>query len=178
MKLIILDRDGVINHDSDLYIKSPDEWHQIDGSFEALRLLTQAGYQIAIATNQSGLARGLFSTETLNAIHSKMCQGANAEGGNINYIAFCPHGPDEGCLCRKPKTGLLEQISIHYKTHLNKVPFIGDSFKDIQAGRQMGCHPILVLTGKGLETYKKHEAELNDIEIQHNLLAAVQSLLK
>lgn len=155
MKLIILDRDGVINYDSDKFIKSPDEWIPIPGSLEAIARLNQAGYRVVVSTNQSGLARGLFSIETLNAIHQKMHRAAQQVGADIDAIFFCPHAADDNCDCRKPKPGMLQEISKRFDIHLKGVPTIGDSLRDLQAGFIVGCTPYLVLTGKGEKTLEK-----------------------
>lgn len=148
-KLIILDRDGVINHDSDHYIKSPDEWIPIPGSLEAIAKLSQAGYQIAVATNQSGIGRGLYDTDTLNAIHQKLHQLLGKVGGYIDAIFFCPHVDSDQCDCRKPLPGLMQQIAKRYNVSLIGVPIVGDSVRDLVAGVALGAEPHLVLTGKG-----------------------------
>lgn len=152
MKLIILDRDGVINHDSDLYIKSPDEWRPIAGSLDAIARLTQWGYRVIVATNQSGIGRGLFEMDTLNAIHDKMFKAVAQAGGRIDAVFFCPHTNADKCSCRKPKPGMLEEIATRYNAELEGVPAIGDSLRDLQAAEAMGAQPMLVLTGKGKKT--------------------------
>lgn len=149
MKLAILDRDGVINFDSDLYIKSPAEWRPIPGSIEAIARLNQGGYRVAVATNQSGIGRGLFDMATLNAINDKMMEMVFRHGGRIDALFFCPHKPDEACGCRKPRTGMLEEIGARFHADLAAVPCVGDSLKDLQAADAVGAQPILVLTGKG-----------------------------
>jgi D-glycero-D-manno-heptose 1,7-bisphosphate phosphatase len=149
MALIILDRDGVINEDSDLYIKSPDEWHPIPGSLAAIAKLTDAGNAIAIATNQSGVGRGLYSLATLAAIHHKMQTAIEAEGGRVTLICFCPHTPDDLCDCRKPKPGLFLQISDLLKVDLTEAIMVGDHLRDLTPAESVGCAPILVKTGKG-----------------------------
>lgn len=176
MKLIILDRDGVINHDSDDYIKSPDEWLPIAGSIDAIARLNHAGYTIAVATNQSGLGRGYFDISTLNAMHEKMHLLVNQAGGHIDGVFFCPHLPADQCNCRKPLPGLLFQISRRFSTSLENVPFIGDSTSDIEAARLAGAKPVLVRTGKGAKTEQKLE-ESSDLPIFDNLEQAVISLL-
>jgi D-glycero-D-manno-heptose 1,7-bisphosphate phosphatase len=148
-KLIILDRDGVINHDSDHYIKSPDEWIPIPGSLDAIAKLNQAGYHIAVATNQSGISRGLYDMDTLNAIHEKLHRLLAKVGGQIDAIFFCPHTDADQCTCRKPLPGLMAQISERYGISLNGVPIVGDSVRDLTAGVLLGAEPHLVLTGKG-----------------------------
>jgi D-glycero-D-manno-heptose 1,7-bisphosphate phosphatase len=152
MKLAILDRDGVVNQDSDAYIKSPAEWRAIPGSIEAIARLNQGGYRIAIASNQSGIGRGLFDMATLNAINDKMMEMVFRHGGRIDAIFFCPHTPDDGCSCRKPRTGMYEEIAARFHTELKGVPCIGDALKDLQAAEAVGAQPILVLTGKGRKT--------------------------
>ena len=152
MKLVILDRDGVINFDSDQYIKSPSEWRPIPGSIEAIARLNQNGYRIAVATNQSGIGRGLFDMATLNAMNDKMMELVFRQGGRIDALFFCPHTAMEDCNCRKPRTGMLEEIAARFHTELKGVPSIGDSLKDLQAAETVGAQPILVLTGKGTRT--------------------------
>ena len=148
MKLVILDRDGTINHDSDDYIKSPEEWVALDGALEAIARLNHAGWHTVVATNQSGLARGLFGIETLNAIHAKMNRELAEVGGRIDAVFFCPHGPDEGCACRKPRPGLFSMIGERYGLDLGAVHVVGDKLGDLQAGASVGCIPHLVRTGK------------------------------
>lgn len=177
MKLIILDRDGVINKDSDAYIKSPDEFIPLPGSLEAIARLKQAGYTIAVATNQSGIARGYYDETTLAAMHEKLAHLLDEKGGGVDYIAYCPHGPDDNCTCRKPLPGLLYEIRDHFKTDLTDVPMIGDSLRDIQAARTVGGFPILVKTGKGETTLAKASEELTDVPVYSNLAAAVDALL-
>jgi D-glycero-D-manno-heptose 1,7-bisphosphate phosphatase len=152
MNLVILDRDGVINYDSAKYIKTPDEWKPIPGSLEAISRLNQAGYHVVVATNQSGVARGLFDMETLNAIHDKMIDALAQQGGRIDAIFFCPHANEARCNCRKPGTGLFEEIQQRYNTPLSHVPAIGDSLRDLTAAAKVGAQPMLVLTGKGRKT--------------------------
>ncbi len=177
MKLVILDRDGVINHDSASYIKSPDEWKPIAGSLEAIALLNQAGYRVLIATNQSGVGRGLFDMATLNAIHDKMHRALGLVGGHVDGIFYCPHASDAGCACRKPRPGLLDEISKRFGVSLEGVPFIGDSLRDLQAGAAVGAQPVLVLTGKGKKTRK--DGDLPEGTVIHaDLAEAVRSLLQ
>lgn len=152
MKLIILDRDGVINHDSEVFIKSPEEWKPIPGSLEAIARLNQWGYRAVVATNQSGVGRGLFDMATLNAIHDKMIKAAAQAGARIEAVFFCPHAADAGCECRKPKSGMLREIAHRYNTDLTGVPAVGDSLRDLQSAAAVGATPILVLTGKGEKT--------------------------
>lgn len=152
MKVAILDRDGVINQDSHAFIKSPEEWIALPGSLDAIARLTEAGWRVVVASNQSGIARGLFSMDTLNAIHSKMRRELAQAGGNIDAIFICPHGPDEGCNCRKPAPGLFLDIARRYDLNLADVPAAGDSLRDLQAAYAVGCTPYLVLTGNGRKT--------------------------
>lgn len=154
-KLIILDRDGVINHDSDEFIKSPDEWLPIPGSLEAVARLNQAGYRVVVCTNQSGVARGYFNIVTLNEIHQKMHRLAKQAGAEIDAVFFCPHAADDNCDCRKPKPGMLREVAERYSVNLKGVPTVGDSLRDLQAGFVAGCVPYLVLTGKGEKTRDK-----------------------
>jgi D-glycero-D-manno-heptose 1,7-bisphosphate phosphatase len=150
--LIILDRDGVINHDSDNYIKSPEEWKPIDQSLEAISKLKHAGWVVVVATNQSGVERGLFDINTLHAIHNKMMAAVTEKGGHIDSVFFCPHAPASGCDCRKPASGLLKDIAQRFGIPLNNVPVVGDSLRDLQAGAELGCSLWLVKTGKGERT--------------------------
>ena len=158
MTLVILDRDGVINYDSDQYIKSPAEWKPLPGSIEAIALLTHSGYRIAVASNQSGIGRGLFDMATLNAMNDKMMEMVFRAGGRIDALFFCPHTDAEKCNCRKPKTGMFEEIAARMHTELKGVPCVGDALRDLQAAEAVGGQPILVLTGKGRKT--KEEGEL------------------
>ncbi|MCU7850698.1 MAG: D-glycero-beta-D-manno-heptose 1,7-bisphosphate 7-phosphatase [Candidatus Thiodiazotropha sp. (ex Monitilora ramsayi)] len=177
MKLVILDRDGVINQDSDNFIKSPDEWIPIEGSLNAITRLNHAGYKVYVATNQSGLARRLFNIETLHAIHNKMMQAVKSMGGTIEAILFCPHGPLDDCDCRKPKPGLYLEIGKRSSDSLRGVPVIGDSFRDLEAALDVGARPILVRTGKGKKTIREQRELLQDIEIYQDLADAVDHLL-
>jgi D-glycero-D-manno-heptose 1,7-bisphosphate phosphatase len=149
MKLVILDRDGTINQDSDDYIKSPEEWLPLPGALEAIARLNHAGWHVVIASNQSGLGRGLFDLATLNAMHTKMHKLLGAVGGRVDAVFYCPHTPEEGCRCRKPLPGLFEQIGDRYSVDLSAVHAVGDSLRDVQAAASAGCKPHLVLTGKG-----------------------------
>jgi D-glycero-D-manno-heptose 1,7-bisphosphate phosphatase len=155
MKLIILDRDGVINFDSDQFIKSPEEWKPIPGSLEAIARLCQADYRVVVATNQSGIGRGLFDMPMLNAIHDKMHKACALVGGRIDAVFFCPHTNDSNCGCRKPKSGMLEEIANRYGVSLKGVPAVGDSLRDLEMAVRMEAQPILVLTGKGTKTQAK-----------------------
>lgn len=155
-RYVLLDRDGVINHESDAFIKSPEEWLPIEGSLEGIALLNEYGYKVVVITNQSGLARGLFDAATLEKIHAKMRRMAEQKGGKIDAIYFCPHGPDDDCNCRKPKPGLLEQFAADNDVSLSGMAVIGDSLRDLQAAQAVGASPILVKTGKGQETLHKN----------------------
>ncbi|NYT63181.1 D-glycero-beta-D-manno-heptose 1,7-bisphosphate 7-phosphatase [Alcaligenaceae bacterium] len=176
MKLAILDRDGVINQDSNAFIKSPDEWLALPGSLEAIARLSRAGWRVVIASNQSGVARGLFSMDTLNAIHAKMRRELAAVGGSIDAIFVCPHGPDDGCVCRKPKPGMFLDIARRYDTDLKSVPAVGDSLRDLQAASQAGCTPWLVLTGNGKKTWDNSDVPAGT-QIRDNLAAVVDAWL-
>lgn len=177
-KLIILDRDGVVNEDSDAYIKTPDEWHPLPGSADAIARLNRAGYRVVVATNQSGLARGLFDTTTLEAIHARMVDHLAEAGARLDGIYVCPHGPDDGCDCRKPAAGLIDQIVADYG-EVAGVPLVGDSLRDLQAGVARGCRPVLVLTGKGRRTLDKGLPEnLGPVAVYDSLARFVDQFLK
>jgi len=180
LKLIILDRDGVINEDSDNYIKSADEWVPIPGSIEAIADLSKAGYTVVVATNQSGLNRGLFSPDDLSAMHNKLCGLVESAGGKIDGIYYCPHRPEELCICRKPNTGLLDNIASEWGS-IEGIPFVGDSLKDLQVAEKMNCQGILVRTGKGQKTEyqlkQQPDSTLSEVSIFSNLNAVVQSIL-
>lgn len=148
MKLIILDRDGTINEDRDDYVKSPQEWVPLPGALEAIARLNHAGWHTVLATNQSGLGRGLFDMAMLNEMHARMNQLLARHGGRIDAVFFCPHAPEDQCDCRKPLPGLLLQIGERYGVNLSEVPMVGDSLRDIQAGQAAGCPTHLVRTGK------------------------------
>ena len=152
MKLVILDRDGTINHDSDNFVKSLEEWQPIEGSLEAIARLTQADYRIAVATNQSGIARGLFDTSTLIAIHNNLQRAVTQVGGRIDAFFFCPHAADSACECRKPKPGMLLEIASRFNVSLGSVYMVGDALRDLEAAAAAGAKPVLVLTGKGKKT--------------------------
>lgn len=181
MKLVILDRDGVINADSENFIKNADEWVPIPGALDAIARLTAAGYHVAVATNQSGLSRGLFGLDELEAIHHKMCTQVEAAGGLISAIFYCPHLPDEHCTCRKPAPGMLDAIARELDCSLSGVAVIGDSLRDLQAAVQRDCAPILVRTGKGAtsETALAQQTDhvLRDAPVYDDLAAAVDALL-
>jgi len=175
-KLVVLDRDGVINEDSDDFIKSVDEWHALPGSLEAIASLYKAGYQVAVATNQSGVGRGLFSVDTLWDIHQKMLAEVLDAGGFIQRIFFCLHTPDDNCNCRKPKPGLLYQAAELFACGFNNMVVIGDSERDLQAARAVGARAILVRTGNGAAT-EKALAEDDELEVYDDLAAAVNALV-
>ncbi|MDR2787931.1 MAG: D-glycero-beta-D-manno-heptose 1,7-bisphosphate 7-phosphatase [Candidatus Accumulibacter sp.] len=177
MRLIILDRDGVINFDSDHFIKSPAEWKPIPGSLEAIARLTQAGYRVVIASNQSGIDRGLFDMDTLNAIHNKMHQAVNVAGGRIDAIFYCPHSSESNCDCRKPKPGMFERIAARFNVDLTETHAVGDSLRDLQAAATAGARPVLVLSGYGKNTQKEGNLPENTLVFE-NLAAVVEHLLK
>lgn len=176
MKLIILDRDGVINEDSPDYVKGPDEWHAIPGSLQAIARLHQAGWTVVVASNQSGLARGLFDISALTAIHLKLRKELAQLSGAVDSFFVCPHGPDDGCLCRKPLPGLFHDIARRYDVDLTDVPTVGDSLRDIQAGASAGCRPWLVQTGNGPKTLQQGKLPDNTQVVQH-LAEAVEQIL-
>ena len=151
MKLVILDRDGTINVQSDDFIKSAEEWQPLPGALEAIAQLNHAGWHVVVVSNQSGLGRGLFDVAALNAMHTKLHKQLAAVGGRIDAIFYCPHSPEEKCNCRKPLPGLFEQIGERYGVDLKQVPTVGDNLRDLQAGVAAGCEPHLVLTGKGAQ---------------------------
>ena len=176
MKLVILDRDGVINEDSVNFIKTPNEWIPIQDSLESIALLNQSGFKVVIATNQSGISRGLFDVSTLNLIHEKMFKLLSQQGGHIDAIFFCPHRAEENCECRKPKTGMLKEIAHRFSINLKNVPAIGDSLRDLQAFDTAGAQPSLVKTGKGEETLAKGGLPKNTW-ICENLAEATQRII-
>jgi D-glycero-D-manno-heptose 1,7-bisphosphate phosphatase len=176
IKLIVLDRDGVINHDSAQFIKSPDEWRPIPGSLEAIARLNHAGYRVVVATNQSGIGRGLFDMATLNAIHEKMHRALALVGGRIDALYYCPHTADAQCECRKPNTGMLKEIGVRYGVDMSGVPCIGDSVRDLVAADAVGGQPMLVLTGKGEQTLRAGNFPKNTV-IFPDLAFAASALL-
>jgi len=177
MKLVILDRDGVINYDSAAFIKSPQEWRPIPGSLEAIARLNQAGYRVVVATNQSGVGRGLFEMATLNAIHDKMHRALAQFGARIDAVFFCPHAQEAECACRKPRAGLLEEIGRRLNQELRDVPAIGDAQRDLEAAAAVGAKPILVLTGKGQKT--RREGKLPPgTQVYANLAEAVDAIIR
>ena len=176
MKLVILDRDGVINQDSANFIKNSNEWIALPGSLEAIALLNQSGFRVVIATNQSGIARGLFDMATLNAIHDKMHRALAQIGGRIDAMFYCPHAADDNCHCRKPKTGMIEDIARRFSVDLSEVYAVGDSLRDLQAFHDAGCKPILVRSGKGEETLAAGSLPKNTL-IFADLAEAVQHII-
>jgi D-glycero-D-manno-heptose 1,7-bisphosphate phosphatase len=152
VKLVILDRDGTINHDSEQFIKSPNEWRPIDGSLEAIARLAQANYRIVVATNQSGIARGLFDTATLVAIHDTLQRAVMQAGGRIDAFFFCPHSADSACACRKPQPGMLLEVARRFNISLKDTYMVGDALRDVEAAAAAGAKPVLVLTGRGRRT--------------------------
>ena len=176
MKLVLLDRDGVINHDSDRVIKSPEEWIPIPGSLEAIARLNREGYRVVVISNQSGIARGLFDTDTLAKIHVKMIEAIRAKGGEIEAIFFCPHGPDDGCRCRKPLPGLFQEVADRLKVSLGGVYAVGDEERDILAARALAAQPVLVRTGKGRRTARRSK-QLKDTPVYDDLAAFADALL-
>ena len=187
MKLVILDRDGVINQDSPDFIKSPEEWIPIDGSLEAIGRLSQAGYEVVILTNQSGVGRGLISPDMLSQIHVRMLDYVQQYGGKIQIILFCPHHPDDDCDCRKPKAGLYQELIERLNVNLVNSYSVGDSLRDLLAAKTAGATPVLVKTGNGRKTLKEikkdpelvdEELPLEDLVIYDNLAKFVDALLK
>lgn len=184
MKLIILDRDGVINHDSAEYIKSAEEWIPIDGSIEAIVRLYKAGFTVVVATNQAGLARGKFELDDLEAMHEKLTQLVEEQGAELAAIFYCPHHPDDKCKCRKPLPGMLDAIEAEFNTSVESCYFVGDSLRDLQAGIAKGCKPALVKTGNGEATLAQlQNAELADsvtlsqVQVFDNLAAAADFII-
>ena len=176
-RLVVLDRDGVINQESADYVRSADEWVPLEGSIEAIARLSNAGFSVAIASNQSGLARGFFDTKALADMHSKLHALVANAGGRIEHIAICPHGPDDNCDCRKPLPGLLHQISTTLNISLVNAPVIGDSLRDLKAAQSAGAQPILVRTGNGRKTECNLPAGLATIDVYDDLATAASALL-
>jgi D-glycero-D-manno-heptose 1,7-bisphosphate phosphatase len=175
MKIVLLDRDGVINKERESYIKSASEWEPLEGSIEAIAALYQAGFKIFVITNQSGLARGFFDSEALDAMHEKMCAMVVNAGAKISQIYYCPHHPDDLCNCRKPATGMLEQLMREHQCTLDNAYFVGDTIKDIGAAKNIGATPILVETGKGKTTAASHD--LTGVTVYADLLAASHAII-
>ncbi len=175
-KLVVLDRDGVINHDSDDYIKSAEEWLPIAGSLEAIARLNHAGYRVVVTTNQSGLARGYFQLDDFYAMNQKLHRLLRQVGGHLDGLFYCPHSPDDDCDCRKPKPGLLHDVAKRLKVDLKGVPSVGDSLRDLQAAQAVGAKPVLVLTGKGQRTVRDLSA-VGEVPVYDDLAAFVDDLL-
>lgn len=148
MKLVILDRDGTINHERDDYIKSAEEWVPLPGAMEAIARLNHAGWHVVVATNQSGIGRGLFDMAALNAMHAKMHQILARHGARVDAVFFCPHTPEDQCTCRKPQPGLFNMIGERFGVSLDGVPMVGDLPRDVLAAQSVGCEPHLVRTGQ------------------------------
>lgn len=181
MKVVVLDRDGVINEDSDAFVKTLDEWIPIDGSIDAIARLYEHGFTIAVATNQSGIGRGLISEDAVEQMHEKLLELVREAGGDIATIAYCPHKPDDYCDCRKPQSGLFDQIAATIGCDLEGAWTIGDSLRDLQAGVARGCIPILVRTGKGANTemqLEEHADEFEGVEVFDNLDEAADYLIQ
>lgn len=176
MKLVILDRDGVINQDNDNFIKNPDEWIPLPGSLEAIALLNKHGFRIAVATNQSGVARGLYDIETLDAIHDKMYEALAEVDGQIDTLLYCPHIADDECDCRKPKSKMVEDIGKQFSADLKNIPAVGDALRDLQAFANAGCQAMLVLTGKGEQTLANGNLPENTL-IFDDLAGAAQYII-
>ncbi len=176
-RLVILDRDGVINHDSDDFVKTPDEWLPIDGSIGAIAKLSSAGFTVAVATNQSGIGRKFLDKPALDAMHQKLRSLVKDAGGDVDRIVYCPHRPDDGCDCRKPAPGLYQRLSRHYGVPLDGVPVVGDSERDLVAARAMNARPILVLTGKGAKTARDLRRRGDDVETFADLDAVATALI-
>jgi D-glycero-D-manno-heptose 1,7-bisphosphate phosphatase len=176
--LIILDRDGVINRDSKEFVKNADEWLPLPGSIGAIADLSRGGFTVAVASNQSGLARGLLDRNDLRAMHRKLRRLVAAEGGRVDRIVVCPHGPDDGCTCRKPAPGLLQRLARHYRTSLEGVPVVGDSLRDLRAAAAVGATPLLVRTGNGRKTLASLPDELCSVAVFDDLAAVAASLIR
>tara|TARA_R110000782_G_scaffold91456_14_gene174706 strand:- start:1848 stop:2408 length:561 start_codon:yes stop_codon:yes gene_type:complete len=177
VRLVVLDRDGVINRESADFVKSAAEWQPLEGSIKAIAALSKGGFRVAVASNQSGLARGLFDYGALYAMHEKMRDLVTAAGGRIDHIAICPHGPDADCECRKPRPGLLLQIGKHFGVEMTGVPFVGDSVRDLEAALAAGARPILVRSGNGRAAEKNLPSALRGVEVYDDLSAAAATLL-
>ncbi len=176
-RLVILDRDGVINHDSEEFVKTPAEWLPIDGSIEAIARLSGAGFTVAVATNQSGIGRKLLDKPALNAMHDKLRALVKDAGGDLDRIVYCPHHPDAGCECRKPAPGLYKQLSRHYGVPLDGVPIVGDAERDLEAARAVNARPMLVLTGQGRKTAADLQQRGDSVETFADLDAAATQLI-
>lgn len=179
--LVILDRDGVINEDSDAFIKSLDEWHPIPGSIDAIARLSRHGFSVVVATNQSGLGRGLFTLDDLEAMHQRLCEMVETAGGHVAGIFYCPHTPEDNCDCRKPKAGLIDAIERELNVSARGAWSIGDSLRDLEAAYTKHCAPVLVLTGKGKKTQQQllndNSGKWNGVRVFDNLAAAADALI-
>jgi D-glycero-D-manno-heptose 1,7-bisphosphate phosphatase len=175
-RLVVLDRDGVINRESPDFIRTPDEWVPLPGSIEAIADLTRAGFAVVVASNQSGVGRGLFTADTLAAIHVRMARTIEAAGGELAGIFVCPHRPEDACECRKPRPGLMQQIEAHFGVALHERPAIGDSRRDLEAAWQVGARAILVRTGNGAQTEQDLDAGAA-VEVFPDLAAAAALLI-
>lgn len=179
-KLVVLDRDGVVNVESDRYVKSPEEWQPIPGSLEAIADLCAHGFEVFVVSNQSGIGRGLLTEDALAAIHAKMREAVERVGGSLRGVYYCPHRPDEGCRCRKPAPGLLERVESESRCSLAGAPFIGDKLSDVAAARAVGARPILVRTGHGSAAARALATEPGTegaVEVYADLAAAVRRLV-
>ncbi len=180
MKLIVLDRDGVINAESADYVRDADEWHPLPGSLEAIARLHAAGYRIVVVTNQAGIGRGIMSEDAVLRVHERMLEEVKRAGGAIASIQYCPHSPDQGCDCRKPEPGMLRNVEREFGCSLRDVPFVGDKSSDIGAARAVGARPVLVLTGYGKGTLAKlrEAGEFDDVAVYPDLATFVSELLE
>lgn len=176
MKLVLLDRDGVINEESDGYVRTAEDWVPLEGSIDAIARLCQADYRVVVVTNQSGIARGLLTIEDLQAIHRKMHETVAARGGKIDAVFICPHRPDDDCSCRKPRPGLLKSIAERLDTDLVGVPLVGDSLRDVQSAMVVGANPVLVRTGHGMHTLEQN-LHLDSVQVFDDLASFVDDLL-
>lgn len=177
MRLVILDRDGVINEDADDFIRSPEQWTPIPGSLEAIARLCRAEYRVVVITNQSGVGRGLFTLDTMNKINTRMFELIRQKGGQVDALLFCPHTDEDGCDCRKPKPGMFQELARRLKINLTGVPAVGDSARDLEAAVTAGALPVLVETGKGVATRQaiEHDADarLGKIPVYDDLASFV-----
>jgi len=151
MRLIVLDRDGTLNENPEDFLRSPEDWTPIPGALEAVARLNQGGWRVVVATNQSGLGRGLFDVATLNAMHARMHKELAAAGARVEAVFFCPHAPEEGCDCRKPAPGLFQQIARRMKVAPSSVVAAGDSVRDAMAASAAGCEAHLIASGPAAE---------------------------
>ncbi len=175
--LVILDRDGVINRDSRDYVRTADEWIPLPGSLDAIARLNEAGYTVAVASNQSGLARGYFTRRELRAMHRKFRRLLKRAGGRVARIEVCPHGPGDGCSCRKPAPGLITRLHKRFGAVPGNVAVVGDSLRDLEAARAAGSQPVLVRTGNGRQTEAALPPEFADIPVYDNLAAFADAVV-